>query len=52
MIGREYICKGERVKVLCRWLWSGKGTRKNVLLRGDGGRLFVRPFRGLRKVKP
>lgn len=45
MINRWYICKGECVQVLCRW--AGKGPR-NVLVRTEGGRMFVRPFRGLR----
>ena len=51
VVGNWYRCRGERVQVIARWLNSGKGTRRNVLIRYEDGRLVVRPFRGLRKEK-
>ncbi len=48
MIGRWYLCKGERVQVIVKW--NGVGPR-NVAVRTEDGAVFVRPFRGLRKEK-
>lgn len=49
MIGRWYVCRGVLVRVLARW--AGPGPR-NVLVVAADGRRWVRPFRGLRRVKP
>ena len=49
MIGRIYLERGEPVVVVARW--GGDGPR-NVLVRRAGGRLVVRPFRGLRRLEP
>ena len=47
VIGRMYLLRGERVRVLARW-GPGDGPR-NVLVELSGGRRVVRPFRGLRR---
>lgn len=65
IVGRTYLERGEPVRVLVQWtqipaserldlpgLALKATTPRNVLIeRGDGGRV-VRPFRGLRKVRP
>lgn len=48
MIGRCYLLRGEPVVVLARW--AGRAPR-NVLVMGVDGRRFVRPFRGLRRLR-
>lgn len=48
MVGRTYLDRGEPVVVVARW--GGAGPR-NVLVRRRDGRLLVRPFRGLRRVR-
>lgn len=62
MIGRTYLWRpfvitgdkltrgpAERVVVVARW--QGKGPRNVALRRGDGS-LVIRPFRGLRRLRP
>ena len=49
MIGRTYLERGEPVTVLIRW--SGPGPRNVLIQRADGSKV-VRPFRGLRRLKP
>jgi len=48
MLGRTYLWKGERWKVVARWL--GKGPRNVLIERESDGKRVVRPFRGLRRV--
>lgn len=47
MIGRTYLERGKRVRVLVRW--NGKGPRNVLIERADGTKV-VRPFRGLRRL--
>ena len=48
MTGRQYLLRGEVVRVLTRW-GPGGGPR-NVLIELPDGRRVVRPFRGLRRL--
>lgn len=48
MIGRSYLERGKRVRVLVRW-GAGGGPR-NVLIERANGTKVVRPFRGLRRL--
>jgi acetyl esterase len=48
---KVYLERGQPVTILARWRWSGKGTRRNVLIKRADGTKVVRPFRGLRKIK-
>jgi acetyl esterase len=47
MIGRQYVIRGDVVRILARW-GPGGGPR-NVLVELPDGRRVVRPFRGLRR---
>lgn len=47
MIGREYVWRGRRWRVVCRW--AGAGPRNILIEDVKTGRRVVRPFRGLRK---
>jgi len=46
---RYYLERGRPVEVII-W-WGGRGPR-NVLVRRADGKLVVRPFRGLRRIRP
>ena len=49
MVGTWYMCRGELVRVVVKWR-HGKGVKRNVLCKRVDGSLFVRPFRGLKRV--
>ncbi|MFA5053024.1 MAG: hypothetical protein WC565_03130 [Parcubacteria group bacterium] len=46
IVGKTYLLKGERVKIIRQW--AGEGPR-NVLIELPDGSQTVRPFRGLRR---
>jgi hypothetical protein len=46
----HYLEKGQLVKILVKW-GKGGGPRNVLIQRLDGSKV-VRPFRGLRKIKP
>lgn len=48
MMDKYYLLKNEVVEIVSKW--TGKGPR-NVLIKLPSGKLIVRPFRGLRKIK-
>lgn len=50
MVGRHYMLGGQVVVVRARWL--GVGCPRNVLIEFPDGALSVRPFRGLRRLRP
>jgi acetyl esterase len=49
IVGNTYLERGKPVVVITQW--KGKGPR-NVAIRREDGTTVVRPFRGLRKIKP
>lgn len=61
MIGRSYLVRlygpdfkrlpAERVVVLARSSFR-RGSPRNVALQRENGSAVIRPFRGLRRVKP
>lgn len=57
MIGNQYICPRppygckERATVIVVVRWNGKGPRNVLVEEIQTGRRWVRPFRGMRRVR-
>jgi len=53
IVGRTYLERGEPVVVVVQWRTGrGEAGPRNVLIRRADGSEVVRPFRGLRVVRP